>query len=159
MENIITTCCPSVNDLIEIYYPQLIPYMAPVVSPMIAHGKLLKEELGKDVKVVFLGPCIAKMKEASDPRHEGVIDAVLNFNDLNQWLTEEEIVIEDCEDAPFVRFDPKVNRLYPVTNGVVNSVLLRRRRRTAIGNSMFTELPTALICAKVCPEGKSRAAL
>ena len=56
MENIITTCCPSANDLIEKYYPQLIPYMAPVVSPMIAHGKLLKNELGKDTKVVFLGP-------------------------------------------------------------------------------------------------------
>ena len=53
METIITTCCPSVNDLIEIYYPQLVPYMAPVVSPMIAHGKMLKEELGSNVKVVF----------------------------------------------------------------------------------------------------------
>ena len=78
MENIITTCCPSANDLVEIYYPQLIPYLAPVVSPMIAHGKLLKEELGRDVKVVFLGPCIAKKKEAMDLRHEGYIDAVSN---------------------------------------------------------------------------------
>ena len=42
MENIITTCCPSVNDLIEIYYPRLVPYMAPVVSPMVAHGRMLK---------------------------------------------------------------------------------------------------------------------
>ena len=123
MENIITTCCPSANDLVEIYYPQLIPYLAPVVSPMIAHGKLLKEELGRDVKVVFLGPCIAKKKEALDLRHEGYIDAVLNFNDINKWLEEEDIVIEDCEDRPFTAFDPKVNRLYPVTNGVVNSVL------------------------------------
>ena len=123
MENIITTCCPSVNDLIEIYYPQLIPYLAPVVSPMIAHGLLLKKELGSQVKVVFLGPCIAKKKEAMDPRHEDCIDAVLNFNDINQWLEEEEIEISDCEDKPFTRFDPKVNRLYPVTNGVVNSVL------------------------------------
>ena len=120
MENIITTCCPSANDLVEIYYPQLIPYLAPVVSPMIAHGKLLKEELGRDVKVVFLGPCIAKKKEALDLRHEGYIDAVLNFNDINKWLEEEDIVIEDCEDRPFTAFDPKVNRLYP---GVVNSVL------------------------------------
>ena len=63
MLNIITTCCPSVNDLVEIYYPELVPYLAPVVSPMIAHGKLLKEELGRDVRVVFLGPCIAKKKE------------------------------------------------------------------------------------------------
>ncbi|MEG2700124.1 MAG: [Fe-Fe] hydrogenase large subunit C-terminal domain-containing protein, partial [Hungatella sp.] len=53
MENIITTCCPSANDLIEIYYPQLIPYLSPVVSPMIAHGKILKKEYGVDTKVVF----------------------------------------------------------------------------------------------------------
>ena len=123
MENIITTCCPSVNDLVEIYYPDLVHYLAPVVSPMIAHGKLLKEELGRDVRVVFLGPCIAKKKESLDMRHQGFIDAVLNFNDINRWLDEENIVIEDCEDMPFTRFDPKVNRLYPVTNGVVSSVL------------------------------------
>lgn len=123
MDNIITTCCPSVNDLIEIYYPQLIPYMAPVVSPMIAHGRMLKEELGHNTKVVFLGPCIAKKKEASDVRHDNCIDAVLNFNDINRWLSEEDITIEDCEDIPFHHLDPKVNRLYPVTNGVVHSVL------------------------------------
>lgn len=129
METIITTCCPSVNDLIEIYYPQLVPYMAPVVSPMIAHGKMLKEELGSNVKVVFLGPCIAKKKEAGDDRHDSCIDAVLNFNDINRWLNEEEITIEDCEDIPFRHLDPKVNRLYPVTNGVVNSVLATEEKK------------------------------
>lgn len=129
LETIITTCCPSVNDLIEIYYPQLVPYMAPVVSPMIAHGKMLKEELGSNVKVVFLGPCIAKKKEAGDVRHDSCIDAVLNFNDINRWLNEEEITIEDCEDIPFSHLDPKVNRLYPVTNGVVNSVLATEEKK------------------------------
>ena len=129
LETIITTCCPSVNDLIEIYYPQLVPYMAPVVSPMIAHGKMLKEELGPNVKVVFLGPCIAKKKEAGDVRHDSCIDAVLNFNDINRWLNEEEITSEDCEDIPFRHLDPKVNRLYPVTNGVVNSVLATEEKK------------------------------
>ena len=123
MENIITTCCPSVNDLIEIYYPKLIPFMAPVVSPMIAHGKMLKKELGPEAKVVFLGPCIAKKKESGDIRHDGCVDAVLNFNDISRWLAEEEITIEDCEDIPFTNIDPRVNRLYPVTNGIVRSVL------------------------------------
>lgn len=123
MENIITTCCPSVNDLIEIYYPQLVPFMAPVVSPMIAHGKILKKELGPKGKVVFLGPCIAKKKEAGDIRHDGCVDAVLNFNDISRWLAEEDITIEDCEDIPFTSIDPRVNRLYPVTNGIVRSVL------------------------------------
>ena len=128
MENIITTCCPSVNDLIELYYPQLVPYLAPVVSPMIAHGRLLKKEYGQDTKVVFLGPCIAKKKESQDPRHEGCIDAVLNFEELKGWLADKAIAVEECEDEPFDRIDPKVNRLYPVTNGVVNSVLATEGR-------------------------------
>lgn len=129
MENIITTCCPSANDLIEKYYPQLTPYLAPVVSPMIAHGKMLKAELGNNTRVIFLGPCIAKKRESQDIRHEGYIDAVLNFNDIARWLQEEDIVIEDCEDKPFLRMDPKVNRLYPVTNGVVNSVLVTESKQ------------------------------
>ena len=47
MPNIITTCCPSVNDLIEKYYPELVPLMAPVVSPMIAHGRLIRQIYGR----------------------------------------------------------------------------------------------------------------
>ncbi|MDO5416111.1 MAG: [Fe-Fe] hydrogenase large subunit C-terminal domain-containing protein [Lachnospiraceae bacterium] len=129
MENIITTCCPSVNDLIEIYYPQLTRYMAPVVSPMVAHGMMLRKEYGKNAKIVFLGPCIAKKKEAADERHEGYIDAVLNFNDINQWLDSEGIDIRSCEDTPFKQLDPRVNRLYPVTNGVVNSILATQKKR------------------------------
>ena len=128
MENIITTCCPSVNDLIEIYYPQLVPYLAPVVSPMIAHGRLLKREYGPDTKVVFLGPCLAKKKESQDTRHEDCIDAVLNFNDIEAWLQDNDIVIAECEEEPFDRIDPKVNRLYPVSNGVVSSVLATEGR-------------------------------
>ena len=127
MENIITTCCPSVNSLIEIYYPELIPYMAPVVSPMVAHGRLIKKEM-PEAKVVFLGPCIAKKQESMDFRDEGAIDAVLNFNDIQKWLNQEDIVVEECEDIPFKQLDPKVNRLYPVTNGVVNSVLATEDR-------------------------------
>ena len=123
MDNIITTCCPSANDLIEMYYPDLVKYMAPVVSPMIAHGKLIKHEMGEETKVVFIGPCIAKKKEAQDPRHDQVIDAVLNFKDIENWLEEKKIDITQCEDKAFTAFDPAVNRLYPVTSGIISSVM------------------------------------
>ncbi len=123
MENIITTCCPSVNDLIEIYYPKLVPLMAPVVSPMVAHGRMLKKEYGKETKVVFVGPCIAKKKESLDPRNAGSIDAVLNFNDIRGWLEEKQIDIAACRDLPFEHLDPQVNKLYPITSGVISSVL------------------------------------
>lgn len=124
MENIITTCCPSVNDLIEIYYPSLTKYMAPVDSPMIAHGKLIRRTINPDAKIVFLGPCIAKKREAeSDARTSGFIDAVINFTEFEEWLLDENIRIDTLPDSSFDNPDPKVNRLYPISSGVLSSVV------------------------------------
>ena len=121
MDNIITTCCPGVNDLIEMYHPSLVPYLAPVVSPMIASGRIIKKKLGADTRVVFVGPCIAKRKEARDSRHADAVDAVISFYELNCWLQEERIRIDACENDPFA-FNPAVNRLFPVTGGVLASI-------------------------------------
>lgn len=118
---LITTCCPAVNDLIEMYHPSLVPYLAPVVSPMIASGRIIKRRLGEGTRVVFIGPCIAKRKEARDPRNADAVDAVISFQELLSWLREKHIEIEDCEDEPFP-FDPAVNRLYPVTGGVLTAL-------------------------------------
>lgn len=129
MDNIITTCCPSVNDLIEIYYPELTNYMAPVISPMIAHGKLIKSQFGQDIKVVFLGPCISKKREAlDDPRTSGYIDAVVNFTEVEQWLQEEGICIEEEEDIEFHNPSPSVNRLYPISSGIISSVVATKSK-------------------------------
>jgi len=126
MKNIITTCCPSVNDLVEKYYPSLTPYMAPVVSPMIAHGKMIKKIYGDDVRVVFLGPCIAKKEEAAyDVRTEDCIDAVINFEEIEVWLEQENIDIRQCDSRPMDNPDPQINRLYPVTHGILQSVLAK----------------------------------
>lgn len=128
MDNIITTCCPSVNDLIEIYYPSLIQYMAPVVSPMIAHGKLIKKLYGDDTKIVFLGPCIAKKREAvGDDRTKGYIDAVITFQEFKEWLAKEGIQLKDLEDSIPDNPNPCVNRLYPISSGVLSSVIASKQ--------------------------------
>lgn len=127
MENIITTCCPSANDLIEIYYPGLVRYMAPVVSPMIAHGKIIRGIFGDKVKIVFLGPCLAKKREAlNDDRTAGYIDAVLHFTEFEEWLAGEGIRMEELEEEPFDNPNPEVNRLYPISSGVLSSVVADR---------------------------------
>lgn len=124
MENMITTCCPSMNDLIEKYYPSLTKYMLPVVSPMIAHGRLIKSIYGEDVKVVFLGPCIAKKEEAvGDQRVMGAINAILTFEELEEWLRMEHIDISKCEEKAFGNPEVNVNRIYPVSGGVIRSIL------------------------------------
>lgn len=124
MDNILTTCCPSMNDLVEKYYPELTRYMAPVVSPMIAHGRKIKEIYGADTKVVFLGPCIAKKEEAiGDERVRGAVDAILTFEELEEWLKAEKIDVYSCEDRAFGNPEVNVNRIYPVSGGVIRSVL------------------------------------
>ena len=61
---IISSCCHSINLLIQKYYPKALKYLANVLSPMLAHGLDIKTRYGKDTKVVFVGPCIAKKDEA-----------------------------------------------------------------------------------------------
>ena len=122
MANIITTCCPSVNLLIETYYPALIPYLAPVISPMIAHARLLKQEYGPESKVVFIGPCISKKAEAYEKDPEMDVDAVLNFHEVKHWLRKEEISIKTCEALPLPKQGPGANRLYPITGGILTSI-------------------------------------
>ena len=131
MPNIITTCCPSVNDLVEKYYPDCVDLLAPVVSPMVAHGRYIKKLYGDDVKVVFLGPCIAKKQEAiGDERVFGAIDAILTFEELAIWLDEAGIDIYACEDKPMGNPDPKVNRMYPISGGVIQSVVTEEEADT-----------------------------
>ena len=122
MENIITTCCPSANRLIETYFPSLVPQMAPVVSPMIAHGRLLKKSFGPQTKVVFAGPCIAKIDEAGDIRHNNEIDAVLTFEDLANWMNENGELVEQAKPASFLNPSSRILRMYPVTDGILASL-------------------------------------
>lgn len=100
-KNFITTSCPASNYLIEKYYPSLIKYMAPVITPMAAHAKLLKESYGKDAFVVFIGPCIAKKREAEDYGFDGFIDAVITFDELIDWLLEEDIDVKSLKRMDF----------------------------------------------------------
>lgn len=117
-DNLITTCCPAVNDLIEKYFPQLIPDMIPVVSPMIAHGRNIQQTYGNDTKVVFIGPCVAKKYEAVDLRHQGVIQAVLTFDELDHWFQSEQINLQELKAEPFERIPSKRGRRFPIVGGI-----------------------------------------
>ncbi len=118
MENIITTCCPAVNSLIEKQYGELTPFMAPVVSPMIAHGRLIKKE-HPEAKVVFLSPCIAKFREIRDERFAGAIDACIGMDELLQWISGS---LKESETADWKDFEGSIARLYPTPGGILNCI-------------------------------------
>lgn len=122
-QNYITTCCPSANYLIEKYYPSLIKQMIPIVSPMIAHGKLIKKNYGQDCYVVFIGPCTSKKIEAVDIQHEGVIDAVLTFEELDMWFKEEDIHLEKLNSIEIDKAASKTGSNFPIGGGVLSSFI------------------------------------
>ena len=123
MENIITSSCTSINELVERYYPDMIPYMAPVISPMTAHGMMLKEEYGPDIKVVYIGSCSARGKEALRERCRGkYIDAILDFQELPRLLKQADILVEECEESPLEGTDTKISSLYAKTAGIISSI-------------------------------------
>lgn len=99
-ESGICSSCPVVINYIEKYKSNLKDLLMDVTSPMIAHGRLIKA-VRKDVAVVFIGPCIAKKAEAERSENSKVIDAVLTFSELDEWLKIREISLENCAESGF----------------------------------------------------------
>lgn len=122
VDNYITTCCPSANYIIEKYYPDLIKYMIPVVSPMIAHAKALRKFYGEDSFIVFIGPCMGKKIESESFFNKEVIDSVLTFDEISDWSEELNILMEDLEGSEFDRESSIYGKGYPVFGGIVKAV-------------------------------------
>jgi iron only hydrogenase large subunit-like protein/uncharacterized Fe-S cluster-containing protein len=118
----ICTACPAVVNFIEKYRPEFIDELIPVVSPMVAHGRLLKKRLGGDIAVVFIGPCAAKKLEAQRPENADAVDAVLTFTELISWLSEENIDLATCSESGFESFgNLDKARLFPLQGGLLKT--------------------------------------
>ena len=109
----ITSCCHSVNLLIGKYYPELMKYLLPVVSPMQAHCLDIKKRV-PGAKTVFIGPCLSKKDEA----YNGTVDAVLTFRELALMLRRAGITVENGEDNE----EKTRARLFPVVGGVLRTM-------------------------------------
>ena len=112
---LISSCCHSVNLLIQKHYPQALEFLADVISPMQAHCKDIKERI-PNAKTVFIGPCVAKKDEAE--YYSDIVDAVLTFEELSIWLKEEGIEIVPEEESK----DTGKARLFPTTGGVLKTM-------------------------------------
>ena len=112
---IISSCCHSVNLLIQKYFPKTLEYLADVMSPMQAHCADIKKRM-PGVKTVFIGPCVAKKDEAE--YYDGIVDAVLTFEELTNWLKAERIELEgEIDNTPESRA-----RFFPTTGGILKTM-------------------------------------
>lgn len=116
-KNFITSACPAVNRMISIYYPDALKYLAPVPSPMVAHARMLKKR-DPDAAIVFIGPCIAKKREAAE---SGIIDGVLTFEELNTVFAQKNIDLCKIEAKRHAEGRELKARYYPIPRGIIKS--------------------------------------
>ena len=112
---VISSCCHSINLLIQKHYPAVLEYLADVMSPMQAHCQDIKKRI-PNAKTVFVGPCVAKKDEAE--YYDGIVDAVLTFEELSEWLQEEKIEIETVQDNN----NYSRARFFPTTGGILKTM-------------------------------------
>ncbi|MDF2675117.1 MAG: putative sensor protein [Clostridiales bacterium] len=113
---IISSCCPTVVKLIQKHHPNTLENLAPVLSPMQAHSKLIKNAY-PNAKVVFIGPCISKKDESEN--YPGLVDMVLTFDEMNHWLEEEDIHIVNGEDTASSKY---LSRFFPMAGGIIKTM-------------------------------------
>ena len=112
---IIYSCCHSVNALIQKYYPSVLPYLADVLSPMLAHCRVIKEE-NPGACAVFIGPCISKKEEAE---LYGECDVALTYEELEAWMNEAGVVPAGDSTEPD---EGKRGRFFPIKGGIIKSM-------------------------------------
>ncbi len=119
----ISTACPSTVDYIRKYKPELTQCLVGMQSPLMAHASMLRRWYGEDIRVVFIGPCVAKKTESDD--FPSLIDASLTFNDLRRWFEDvgfvPELILPTEEDS-FVPVNATEGAMYPVDGGMVGSI-------------------------------------
>ena len=112
---VISSCCHSINLLIQKYFPKELEYLADVLSPMQAHCRDIKKR-HPEAKTVFIGPCVAKKDEAA--YYGDIVDAVLTFEELTEWLKDARITLESEPD----RCEESRARFFPTTGGILKTM-------------------------------------
>ncbi len=119
-ETVISGCCPVVVNLIEKYFPQLVPSLAGVISPMLAHGRMIKADQGPSAKVVFIGPCLAKKAEPDWDSPENSVDAVLTFDEVAAWLDARGPDPDSLDDEYPDACSPHAG-IFPLKHGIIRT--------------------------------------
>lgn len=115
----ISSHCPVVVDYLCMYMGEYARYLTPYASPTVTHAKMLHEEYGDDIGVVFIGPCMGKKNESD--RNPELLDAVLTFEKVFDWFREEKINVDAIPKDVAEDFVPRPaneGSLYAIPEGI-----------------------------------------
>jgi DNA-binding NtrC family response regulator/iron only hydrogenase large subunit-like protein len=116
-QTLISSHCPTIVDLIQLHYPQLLKNLVPVVSPMIAIGRYIKSCHQESVRVVYISSCIGGKFEVKAAEVAGAIDTVLTYKELKLMLENNRIDPRKLAPEPFNGNNTLNGRSFSIAGG------------------------------------------
>jgi iron only hydrogenase large subunit-like protein/nitrogen-specific signal transduction histidine kinase len=111
----ISSDCPSIVNYIKHYHPNLVDKLAPIVSPMVAMSRVVHSGYGSNVKIVFIGPCVAKKAESTE------IDEAITFSELRELFDLFQVTPEKSQPSDFDQPAGGRGAIFPVTRGLLQT--------------------------------------
>jgi len=111
----ISSDCPSIVNYVKFYHPGLVGNLAPIVSPMVAMSRVVRQKYGSDLRIVFIGPCVAKKAESIE------IDEAITFTELREMLAEKGITMENSVPVDFDQPVGGRGAIFPVARGLLQT--------------------------------------
>jgi len=112
----ISSDCPAVVACIEKHHPDLITSLVPIVSPMVAMSRVLKKKYSNNIKIVFIGPCIAKKGESEE------ITNSITFTELRHLFDAANIKPGNTKSENFDPPSAGKGSVFPVSHGLLNTM-------------------------------------
>ncbi len=153
---LITSHCPTIVDLIERHYPQLLKNLVKVVSPMVAIGRFIKARAGVGTPVVYISSCIAGKFEIASEETRGAIDCVITYNELAQMFEEQGMHLKRLGESALGGRRPDRGRLFAISGGPFQALdiqhdILRPDFITAEGEQNSLEVIKDLAAGRISP--------
>ena len=112
-----TSCCPSYVETVKKHFPGMLDKVSHTLSPMAYTAEEVREK-NPDAKLVFIGPCVGKRKEARDL---GTVDYVLSFEELDAIMEGMEIQPAKMEADDLFKYTSE-SRGFARSGGVLTAV-------------------------------------
>jgi iron only hydrogenase large subunit-like protein len=120
---IISSACPTIVEMVKKYHPAHSERVSDLLSPLLAHCKILRDLQGSDIGIVFVGPCIAKKAEAD--RQSGLLNVAITFKEIRDWWEAcgiDPSEVETGDDDHFIPYPANQGALYPIDGGMIAGI-------------------------------------
>ncbi|MCL2472633.1 MAG: 4Fe-4S binding protein, partial [Treponema sp.] len=97
---VIAQPCPAIVTYIEIYHPELLPYLSPMDSPMLHSIKMIREYYPqyRNYRIAVISPCVAKRREFDETGHG---DYNVTMLSLKKYLEEQKIDLSQFPELDY----------------------------------------------------------